>query len=343
MSEGFAYVAKIVFYCNDSRSNIDAFEYYKQDIDALKALGHEVVICNKFREIPLKFDALFIWWWTYALYPLLLARLLRKPAIVTGTYNFKFPPNFEGVDYFSRPAWQRVLIRCATKLATLNLFVNRGEMKACTDFFRLRNSRYLPHVIADDYLNGPSKRRSLTLFNLAWSGKKNLIRKGIPELLHAVSLLKEDFSDIKLKLAGHEGDGADFLRDLIGQHGLESVVEWLGPLSRDEKIRLLRECEVYVQPSHYEGFGLAMAEAMGSGACIITCDVGAVKDVVSDCGVYVPPGSPNELASAIREVLTDREMRKTLQQKAQDRARTEFAFDSKLKRLTEYLKEIGVG
>ena len=335
-------MARIIFYCNDSISNINAFEYYKQDIDALRSLGHVVIICNKFREIPLEFDVLFIWWWTYALYPLLLARLLRKPAIVTGTYNFKFPLDFAGMDYFSRPAWQRVLIRFATKLATLNLFVNKGEMKACTEFFGLKNSRYLPHVIADDYLKGPSEQRTLTLFNLAWSGRKNLIRKGIPELLQAVSLLKKNCPGLKLKLAGHDGDGTDFLRNLIELHGVESVVEWLGPLSRDEKIRLLRECEIYVQPSHYEGFGLAMAEAMGSGACVITCDVGAVRDVVSDCGVYVPPGSPKDLASAIEVVLTDREMRKTLQQKAQDRARTEFAFDSKLKRLREYLKEIGV-
>ena len=58
-----------------------------------------------------------------------------------GTVTFKFPLDFAGMDYFSRPAWQRVLIRFATKLATLNLFVNKGEMKACTEFFGLKNSR----------------------------------------------------------------------------------------------------------------------------------------------------------------------------------------------------------
>jgi hypothetical protein len=84
-------MSRIVFYCNETKSNLETFEYYKQDIDALKTLGHQVIICTKYREIPFDFDIMFIWWWTYALIPVLLSRLLRKPCIVTGTYNFSFP------------------------------------------------------------------------------------------------------------------------------------------------------------------------------------------------------------------------------------------------------------
>lgn len=332
-------MSRVIFYCNDSLSNIESFEYYKQDIDALEALGHEVIVCNRYRDIPLKFDLLFVWWWTYALYPVLLARLLQRPVITTGTFNFKFPENFEGTDYFARPRWQRLVIRQAAKWSTLNLFVNRGELKACTGYFGLKGSRYYPHVIHNDYLQGPATNRTLTLFNLAWSGKKNLIRKGIPELLEAVSLIKAEFPALRLKIAGHVGDGVDFLGALIKQYGIADIVEWLGPLSRHDKIELLRACEIYVQPSHYEGFGLAMAEAMGSGACVITCDVGAVKDVVADCGVYVPPGSPQELAEAIRLVLSDRPLRHEFQSAAQKRAQVEFAFQAKIDRLAHYLRE----
>lgn len=332
-------MSRVVFYCNDSRSNIVSFEYYKQDIDAIEALGHEVIVCNRYRDIPLKFDLLFVWWWTYALYPVLLARLLQRPVMTTGTFNFKFPANFEGTDYFARPWWQRFVIRLAAKWSTLNLFVNRGELDACTKYFGLSGSRYYPHVIHNDYLQGPGLSRTLTLFNLAWSGKKNLIRKGIPELLEAVSLVRMKFPHLRLKIAGHAGDGVDFLRALIKQHGVEDIVEWLGPLSRHDKIELLRTCEIYVQPSHYEGFGLAMAEAMGSGACVITCDVGAVRDVVADCGVYVPSGSPQALAEAISSVLSDGPMRHRFQIAAQERAHVEFAFQAKIDRLARYLQE----
>jgi glycosyltransferase involved in cell wall biosynthesis len=335
-------VALVAFYCNDSRSNIETFEYYQQDIEALRKLGHEVVVCNRYRDIPLQFDLMFVWWWTYALYPVLLARLFGRPAIVTGTYNFRFPKRFDGVDYFARPMWQRVLIRWATKLATLNLFVNRMEMEACTNYFSLRNAAYMPHVLADEYLMGPSECRSTSLFNIAWSGKQNLVRKGIPELLNAVAVLRGEFADIRLRLAGRAGDGAVFLQEMINKLDLDDVVEVLGPISKTEKIRQLRNCEIFVQPSHYEGFGLAMAEAMGSGACIVTCDVGAVRDVVADSGVYVTPGSPQQLADAIRRVLADKNLREELQRRAVARARAEFAFESKLTRLSKYLGAIGL-
>ena len=44
---------KVVFYCRDSLDNIRAMEYYRQDIEALRSLGHEVVVCNRYRDIPL--------------------------------------------------------------------------------------------------------------------------------------------------------------------------------------------------------------------------------------------------------------------------------------------------
>lgn len=335
-------MAKVVFYCNDTRSNIDLFEYYRQDIEALTALGHEVRVCTRYREIPLRFDVMYVWWWTYALYPVLLSRLLRRPVITTGTFNFRFPPGFDGTDYFARPWWQRLLISLATRWSTLNLFVNRQELDGCSAHFRLRNARYFPHVVNDDYLRGPGARRTCALFNISWSGKQNLVRKGIPELIQAAASLKERFPDLQLLLAGRPGDGQEFLMDMVQKAGLQRNVTLLGPLSREDKIRRLRECEIYVQPSHYEGFGLAIVEAMGSGACIVTCDVGAVGDVVGDSGLYVSPGSPGELAQAIARVLDDEALRRSYQARALLRARSEFAFQSKLVRMRAYLGEVGV-
>ena len=335
-------MAKIVFYCNDTKHNIDAFEYYKQDIDAFRRLGHDVIICTRYIEIPFQFDLMFVWWWTYALFPVLFSRLLGRPVIVTGTFNFRFPPELGDGDYFSRPFWQRVLIKIPTILATRNFFVNMSEFEGCSSYFRLNNSRYLPHVIADDYLIGPSTDRELSIFNLAWSGKKNLIRKGVPDLVKAISLLRDEFPNIKLNLAGHEGDGAGYLSELIKSFGLENNVNCLGALSRERKISLLRASEIYAQPSHFEGFGLAIAESMGSGACVVTCDVGAVKSVVGDCGIYVPPGSPEELAKALRTVLLNEGVRKHYQKCAHERAISNFSMQSKIDRLRKYLSELGI-
>jgi glycosyltransferase involved in cell wall biosynthesis len=335
-------MSRIAFYCNETKSNLETFEYYKQDIDALKTLGHQVIICTKYREIPFDFDIMFIWWWTYALIPVLLSRLLRKPCIVTGTYNFRFPTDFDGIDYFRRPAWQKFLIKKATTLCTLNLFVNQIELESCSKYFKLNNAHYFPHVLQDDYLLGPSADRKIALFNISWCSKKNLIRKGIPELLEAIKLIKDEGIDIKLTLAGLKGDGTEFLLNKIDQLKITSETNYLGMISRDEKINLLRTNEIFVQPSHYEGFGVAIAEAMGCGACVIVCDVGAVREVVGNCGIYVKPGSPEELANAIKKALFDNNLRKDLQKNAYQRIYDNFHFNKKLERLKNYLLDVGI-
>ena len=335
-------MARFVFYCNDERSNIESFEYYKQDIEALEALGHEVVVCTRYREIPFHFDAMFVWWWTYALWPALLCRLLRRPCIITGVYNFRNPPEFKGIDYFGRPHWQQFLIASATRLANLNLFIGETEQNDCASYFDLENARYYPCIVHEDYLQGPSAARRNALFNLAWSGKGNLIRKGIPELLRAIAILRNEGVDLRLYQAGHRGDGSEDLRGMIEELQIGDVVSALGPLGRAEKIVLLRTCEIYVQPSHYEGFGLATAEAMGCGACVITCDVGAVRAVVGDCGIYVAPGSPTALAQAIKRALFDPELRLQLQRDAHHRALALFAAWRKQERLKRYLLEVGI-
>lgn len=335
-------MSRVVFYCHEEKSNLETFEYYKQDIDALKTLRHQVIICTKYREIPFDFDIIFIWWWTYALIPVLLSRILRKPCIVTGTYNFRFPADFDGIDYFRRPTWQRFLIKKATTLCTLNLFVNQIELESCSKYFNLNNAHYFPHVLQEDYLLGPFTDRKTALFNISWCGKKNLIRKGIPELLEAIKLIKDEGIDIKLTLAGLKGDGTEFLLNKINQLKINNETNYLGMISRDEKINLLRTNEIYVQPSHYEGFGVAIAEAMGCGACVIVCDVGAVREVVGDCGFYVTPGSPEELAEAIKKVLLDDNLRHTLQKNGYQRIFDSLQFNKKLERLRKYLLKVGI-
>jgi glycosyltransferase involved in cell wall biosynthesis len=336
-------VARIVFFARTTRATLDDTEYYKQDIDALQALGHDVVVCTRYAEIPLRFDAIFVWWWTYALWPVLLSRLRGKPCLVTGVFNLSLPRTFAGRDFHRRPAWQRWLIAAAARWASANLFLNERELAGCREEFGLDNARYFPCIVHDDYLRGPGPGRKLALFNVAWAGRSNLVRKGIPELLQAVRLLKDEGCSVPLHLAGHDGDGTAGLIAEIERLGIGDEVTWHGALSRADKIEMLRACEVYVQPSHYEGFGLATAEAMGCGASIITCDVGATRAVVGECAEYCRPGDPVDLARAIKRVATDEALRRSLQRQAHERARREFAAAGKIERLRACLSEVGIG
>lgn len=323
-------IQKIVFFCRDSLENIQSMEYYRQDLEALRSLGHEVTICTRYRDIPATFDIMYIWWWTYALYPVLLARLKRRKAVITGVYNFRLPDKSHGADYFARPGYQRLLIRLATKLADANLFISEHEFHSVPEYFKLRGSYYFPCAVGEEYFaaGDPANERR-TILNIAWSGSENLKRKGVWDILDAMSILQKKGIKVSLLLAGKQGDGYTALQQRIVDLGLQDCVKALGEVSKAEKLKLFAEAKLYLQPSYFEGFGLATAEAMAAGCCVVTCDVGEVQNVVGDGGVYVNPGDPAGLADTITDLLANQAKIDGITNRAADRLRGLFCFQKK--------------
>lgn len=334
-------MAKIVFYCRDSLDNILAMEYYRQDIQALRALGNEVIICNRYRDIPWQFDVMYVWWWTYALVPVLFARLLGRLSMVTGVYNFRFEHKSYGADYFARPWHQRLLISLATRLTDANLFVSEREFNEVPAYFKLKESYYFPCAIDEEYFSaGQTMLPRAGLLNIAWSGTENLKRKGVWDILEAMALLKKRKISVSLTLAGKQGDAYPKLHSRIAELGLEDVVTAVGEISQHEKLKLFSSTKLYLQPSYFEGFGLATAEAMASGCCVITCDVGEVRNVVGNGGLYVHPGRPVELANAIEALLADQGAIDNLNRDAAERMKDLFSFHRKVQILRSALQKI---
>lgn len=334
---------KIVFFCHDSIENIRSMEYYGQDISALEALGYDVVVCNRYRDIPWRFDAIFVWWWTYALLPVLFARALRRPAIVAGVYNFRFDDRASGVDYFARPWRQRWLIAAATRLASANLFTSHREYEAVPPHFGLRHAYYSPCAVGDDYFQVRHRADPRTLLlNLAWSGRENLQRKGVWTILEAAAVLKQRGRKFELVLAGRPGDAFADLQDRIVELGIEDSARAIGEVTQEEKLALFARTRLYLQPSRFEGFGLATAEAAAAGCPVIVCDAGEVRHVIGDGGRYVTPGEPVELADAIEELLDDPAEVARLDAIAVERIRRLYSAEGKQAYFAEILSELGV-
>ena len=62
---------------------------------------------------------------------------------------------------------------------------------------------------------------------------------------------------------------------------------------------------VLALPSHYEGFGLTALEAMACGTPTVVSDRGSLPEVVGDTGLLVDPDDPEDIADALRQMLTD--------------------------------------
>jgi D-inositol-3-phosphate glycosyltransferase len=71
---------------------------------------------------------------------------------------------------------------------------------------------------------------------------------------------------------------------------------------------------VVAVPSNYESFGLVAVEAMACGTPVVAARAGGLAYTVDEgvSGLLVSPQSPTELAAALRAVLTDEPLRRTL-------------------------------
>src|SRR5206468_4964505 len=97
------------------------------------------------------------------------------------------------------------------------------------------------------------------------------------------------------------------VRDEIRKAGLAGRVTLAGETA--SRVRLRRcytAADVFVLPTEYEGYGMAVAEAIGSGLPVISTPTGAIPQLVGrDAGILVPRGNVNALANALRRVLGD--------------------------------------
>jgi hypothetical protein len=111
-------------------------------------------------------------------------------------------------------------------------------------------------------------------------------------------------------------------RSLETVRGLWQRIEALGLAGRivlagDVDERGLEEhyaqSDVFVLPTHYEGYGMALAEALAHGLPVVSPTAGAVPDTVPPAaGLLVPPGDPEALAAALALVMDDAQLRRRL-------------------------------
>ncbi len=153
-------------------------------------------------------------------------------------------------------------------------------------------------------------------------------RKNLKRLLEAYALLKHDrFSgDLShlppLVIAGDISTPPGY--ELVQQAAnldLASDVIFPGFLSNKILPALYRSAIALVYPSLYEGFGLPILEAMACGAAVITSDSSSMMEVAGGAALLVNPENTEELAGAMKKLLSDGSLRLGLVERGLQRSR----------------------
>jgi len=140
-------------------------------------------------------------------------------------------------------------------------------------------------------------------------------RKRVFDLIAACGMLFADMPRWHLYIAG-EGPDLEALKEQARAAGIEANVVFLG-FVRDP-MPLLRQSDIFALASESEPFGLSVAEARAAGCAIVATNVGGIPEVLDfgRAGRLVPPGRPDELASELRDLMTNQEVRLQMQRSA---------------------------
>lgn len=300
-------------------------EFYAVDIQILSELGFDVRCCGDPLRIP-RGDLYFVWWWTWAIFPVLRAKLARKPVIIVGTFDH-ITSQGTFIRFHRRPGLHRLLIRAALRFADANVVPSLDQFAAIQSQLGATNLSYSPHVVDVKAYKPATNERSSYLLSICWMTKENAERKCIVELVRAFKFVHERFPALQLKICGRHGSGFSNVVELVNNLGLQGAVEFPGLVSRADKIHLLQHCAIYLQPTREEGFGVAILEAMACGAPVITSGVGPVRSIAADTVMYVDGRNPQEISSAIVNLLSQPSARAEMGRRARERARSVFPYE----------------
>ena len=109
-----------------------------------------------------------------------------------------------------------------------------------------------------------------------------------------------------LLIVGQRGwQAEDVFRTLDQPHAFGGHVEEIGACEDDELANLLACARALLMPSHAEGFGLPVVEALQVGTPVIASDLPVFREIAGDIPMYVDPANPSAWVDAVRHLLID--------------------------------------
>lgn len=147
-------------------------------------------------------------------------------------------------------------------------------------------------------------------------------RKNVAAVLASLQQYWRRFdAGLELRLTGESGSLCPDARRALEQLSSNAPVRFLGSPNDQELSRFYAGAAALLMLSHDEGFGLPALEAMAHGCPVIAANRASLPEVVGDAGLLVEPERIDDVAEAIRRLISDDTRRGDLVQRGRVRAR----------------------
>ena len=273
---------RVLFYSSvKSKDLFQTQKFYQIDIEILKELGYHIILSNKITD-ALKFwnyNIVFAYFFRYSFFIGLIARLFNKKIFITGGIddleeNYATPKRYK---------IQKLFFNLCYKVSTSCIIVSNTDYKNIIRLSPKKNWKKLQiseHSIDIKKFYDTNEKKN-HFVTIGWLGNSGAIqRKGIDTSVKIFSELKKlpKFRDYKFLIIGRNGDGLNYLKEIIRKSEFASDIILTGEINEEEKIKYLKESKYYLQPSLFEGFGIAALEAWAAGNILIHSNKGGLKN-----------------------------------------------------------------
>lgn len=172
-------------------------------------------------------------------------------------------------------------------------------------------------------------------------------KNAVDDVIRALALLPSTVHFLVLGSGPEEGGLKALARDL----GVIDRVHFVGFVSHTELPSYLHASDIFVRPSRTEGFGASFPEAMAVGLPVVATQVGGISDFLFDekrnpdksaTGWAVDVEAPAQIASAVKEIMTNPAKVERVRENAFNLVREKYSWDTVALQMRSVFGTLGV-
>lgn len=177
-------------------------------------------------------------------------------------------------------------------------------------------------------------------FNFVFLGRLGE-RKGVADLIFAFSRVLKLHPNARLLLGG-DGDLNKY-KQIVRDLSIQNEVKFLGWISGNEKLEILKKANSYVLPSYNEGFPMGVLEAMSCKIPVIASRAGGIPDAIksNEEGILIDAGDTNALVKAMLFSIESPEKVESMQNKAFIKYVENFSPNTVVPQIIKIYKDLG--
>ena len=215
-----------------------------------------------------------------------------------------------------RDDWWNYAIHAPLKLVDglLPCSQHEAEVLASLGFGHLP-CEVVPLWLDMDFMHGPapSLEHSFTKPIIPYIGQL-VVRKCYDMVVAAMPTIVQRFPQASFVFVTHNPEQRENLQHMAAERGVAQNLHFLGTISEEQKLALLRASDVLPFPSRYEGFGLPVLEGLAAGTAVISTNIPVINELITDGvnGLLIPYDDVPALEQAMLGVLQNPQLRAEL-------------------------------